>query len=662
MPAAPTTPNESKRLAALRSYNILDTATEEDFDELTELASAICSTPIALISFVDKDRQWFKSRHGLDVSETDRALSFCAHAINSPTEILEVENAKEDKRFMDNELVTGPMDITFYAGVPLVDVSGAALGSLCVIDSVQHKLNTIQRKALKILARQVIDKLELRRKVVELDNTRTRIQRLNELLVAKEREATQIIEHTPTAMALHIGEDMEIRFANKMMLGAWGKDERVFGMNFKDALPELDKLDFPTTMRQVYRKGIHYEQKEAHMLYMHYGKLKEFYYNYAFTPLKLSDGSVWGVLNTAVDVTDIVKSRIAVERAEEQLRLAVQSAQLGTWSINADTYEFDASERTKELFGFLPDEVITYEAAVNQITEEYRDKVKKTVEAAIKENRGFDMEYAITGLHNGKLRWVRATGKLYSSGDGKAAQFSGTLSDITERKQDEQRKNDFIGMVSHELKTPLTSMKGYLQIIGQRANKLGDVPIADFTKKTQRQADKMQALVTGFLDVARITEGKIHLNNDVFDINDVMRAAEDELRVNCKGAHITFRLCDSLLINGDKDKMEQVLINFINNAIKYSADEPEVTITCSKDGDNALVIVSDRGIGIPAADIPYIFDRFYRVENTHVKMISGFGIGLYICKEIIEHHGGTIGVKSEPGKGSDFWFSVPLSK
>lgn len=662
MPAAPITRNESKRLAALRSYNILDSATEEDFDELTELASAICGTPIALISFVDQDRQWFKSHHGLDVSETDRALSFCAHAINSPAEILEVEDAKHDKRFMDNELVTGPMDITFYAGVPLVDNSGAALGSLCVIDSIKHKLNNNQRKALKTLARQVIDKLELRKKVTELDSSRTRIQRLNELLLAKEREAAQIIEHSPTAMALHVGEDMTIRFANKMMLSAWGKDERVFGMTFKDALPELAKLDFPKTMRQVYRKGIHYEQKEAHMLYMQYGKIKEFYYNYAFTPLKLSDGSVWGILNTSVDVTDIVKSRIAVERAEEQLRLAVQSAELGTWSIDADTYKFIASDRTRELFGFLPDEELTYEKAVEQITEEYRDKVIITVENSIAENKNFDMEYAITGRHDGKIRWVRATGKLYASDDDNSAQFSGTLADITERKQDEQRKNDFIGMVSHELKTPLTSMKGYLQIIGLRANKLGDMQIADFTKKTQRQADRMQALVTGFLDVARITEGKIQLNNDVFDINDVMRAAEDELSVSYKGAGIIFNLCDSLLVNGDKDKIEQVLINFINNAIKYSPAEPEVTITCKKDGDNAMVIVKDKGIGIPAADIPYIFDRFYRVENNHVKMISGFGIGLYICKEIIEHHAGGIGVKSEPGKGSEFWFSIPLSE
>jgi two-component system sensor histidine kinase VicK len=661
MSTAPLPANEQERLAALYSYHILDTATEKDFDELTELASAICGTPIALISLVDKDRQWFKSHHGLDVSETDRALSFCAYAINKPDDLMQIEDAKKDKRFKDNQLVTGDPNIVFYAGVPLVDEGGNALGSLCVIDRERRQLNDMQQSALKILAAQVISKLKLRKKLLELETAGKRIHKLNALLTNKEQEAMQIIEHTPMAMALHVGEDMIIRFANKPMLKAWGKDEMVFGMSFSKALPELAALDFPRTMRQVYRKGITYEQTEAHMSYMHEGQIKEFYYNYAFIPLKLPDGSVWGILNTAHDTTKVVKSRLTVELAEERLRLAIQSADLGTFFIDTQTWDFIPSTRTKELFGYKPDEPMPYELALSQITADYRDKVKQAINAAINNGEAYDIEYPIIGHHDKVQRWVRATGKVYpSTEEGKPPFLSGTLLDITERKQDEQRKNDFIGMVSHELRSPLTSISGYIQMLNLKASKNNDEVIVDISVKAKRQVQRMLTLISGFLDAARMGEGKIKLNLKQFDMAALVKEAEEESLATVTSHQVVFKPVNYTPVEADHDKIVQVLTNFINNAVKYSPRGSTIQVACVIQTGSAYVSVSDEGMGIGPKDQPHVFDRFYRVESESMTTVKGFGIGLYICKEIIERHGGTIGVNSELGKGSTFWFTLPI--
>lgn len=160
---------DQKRLKALRQYDILDTFPEQDYDDMTRLAAIICNTPLALVSLVDKDRQWFKSRHGLGAEETHRQHSFCSHAIISPDEPFVVEDSRLDDRFKDNPLVTGAPDVIFYAGIPLKSHDGYGIGSFCVIDNVPRKLTDNQMEALKILARQVTNLLEMRRAKAEMD-------------------------------------------------------------------------------------------------------------------------------------------------------------------------------------------------------------------------------------------------------------------------------------------------------------------------------------------------------------------------------------------------------------------------------------------------------------------------------------------------------------
>ena len=169
--SAPIPTNDSTRLKVLWQYDVLDTVPEEVFDDLTDLAAHICETPIALISLVDENRQWFKSRIGTTVSETSRDVSFCAHAILNDG-LLVVPDATKDPRFKNNPLVTGPQKIRFYAGAPLITPDGHALGTLCVLDNKPRHLRAEQKQALVVLAHHVVSQLELRRHARELANAR----------------------------------------------------------------------------------------------------------------------------------------------------------------------------------------------------------------------------------------------------------------------------------------------------------------------------------------------------------------------------------------------------------------------------------------------------------------------------------------------------------
>jgi signal transduction histidine kinase len=190
---ARTPDNESERLANLDLYEILDTFPEEAFDAITSIAAHICGTPIALISLIDKDRQWFKSHHGLTVSETPRDFAFCAHAILDPDQLFVVEDAQLDNRFADNPLSTGDPNVIFYAGAPLVSREGFPLGTLCVIDNKPHTLNSEQRKALADLSNQVIAQMELRRIVKELKSKNDELCRYAHLVSHDLRSPMQSI-------------------------------------------------------------------------------------------------------------------------------------------------------------------------------------------------------------------------------------------------------------------------------------------------------------------------------------------------------------------------------------------------------------------------------------------------------------------------------------
>jgi diguanylate cyclase (GGDEF)-like protein/PAS domain S-box-containing protein len=246
---APIPANEAARLQTLDNYCVLDTQSEEVFDELTKLAASICGVPIALISLVDESRQWFKSRVGINASETPRDIAFCAHAILRPSELLEVVDAQLDNRFVDNPLVTGDPKIRFYAGAPLVAPNGLSLGTLCVIDTVPRKLNDHQKFALDYLSKVVINQLELHKSLALLRSAELKLKSHNIVLESElqqevmeryqvEVNSRQVLDAAFDAV-ITVNQDLRLTYFNyeAAVLFGYSLNEQMNGDIYKLILP-----------------------------------------------------------------------------------------------------------------------------------------------------------------------------------------------------------------------------------------------------------------------------------------------------------------------------------------------------------------------------------------------------------------------------------------
>lgn len=233
------------------------------------------------------------------------------------------------------------------------------------------------------------------------------------------------------------------------------------------------------------------------------------------------------------------------------------------------------------------------------------------------------------------------------------------LDEIEFRKQAERKKDEFISIASHELKTPLTSVKGYVQLLERSIDK-GDVPtLKKHLLKAQVQLEKLNELITDLLDISKIESGKLKFNKQPFMMDTLLHSVIEIIHQSNPEFKIIKTGTAKREIYGDEMRIEQVIINFLTNAIKYSPGTSEVHIKVEERGDHVYVGVKDFGIGINADQQKNVFEKFYRVEETAIHF-QGLGIGLYISAEIIRRHNGEVGVHSVPGEGSEFYFSIPL--
>lgn len=555
----------------------------------------------------------------------------------------EIIDVKESPVLFENEDGTIRETFVDYTYQPLTDINGNRTGVLVMSFEITDR----------VMARRLLEKY-----ADELEHTNQQLFTTNSNLARSEERFKYLIQEAPVAIGVLNGRQLVIESANEMILRIWGKSKSIVGQTLASALPELQGQPFLQLLDDVYTTGKPFYGNEVRAMLEHNGELREFFFNFVYQPITEGSVHTTDILVVAVDVTAQVNARKEVERAEEGLRMAIDAADMGSYSIDLDDCSFQPSHRLKEFFGFASEDDMPYAAAVAQIDEDFRQGFNNKVKGALNSGNRFDMEYRVTGFRDGKVRWLRGLGQVQPSG-GKNF-FTGVLHNITERKQDELRKNDFIGMVSHELKTPLTSLNALLQVANLKLKNSEDDFLAGAVGKANIQVKRMTDMINGFLNISRLESGKIHIVKQDFDINDLITEIIDEAAITVNSHSISFTPCLSGKVHADRDKISSVISNLLSNAIKYSPKGKNIMVACNTHNKEIVVSIKDEGMGIKPDDLNRIFDRYYRVESNNTRHISGFGIGLYLSSEIINRHNGKVWAESESNQGSTFYFSLPL--
>ncbi len=374
-----------------------------------------------------------------------------------------------------------------------------------------------------------------------------------------------------------------------------------------------------------------------------------------FVPLTNEKNEVYRGIIIAVDITDI---KIAEER---NLKLAaiVESTDDAVISKNLDSIITSWNKGAERMFGYTEKEMIG--ESVMKIIPKDRQDEEPVIIAQLKSVVRVDHYETKRLTRAGKLIDVSLTISPLLDSTGKVIGASKIVRDISEKKRDEQRKNDFIGMVSHELKTPLTSLTALMQVLARKLKDSEDNFVASAVSKANMQISKMAVMINGFLNVSRLESGKIMIDKKKFNLDELTTEMIDEAKLTVSSHEFEFSCNGPIPVDADRDKIGSVVSNLLSNAVKYSPRGNKITVKCELVDKEARVSVHDEGIGIKQEDINKLFERYYRVNTTQTRHISGFGIGLYLCAEIIQRHNGRIWAESKNGKGSTFYFTLPVS-
>lgn len=632
---------EPARIAALRRYQVLDTAAEPAFDDITRIAAYVTKTPIALISLVDADRQWFKSKLGLGVPETPRDLAFCAHAILNPGETLVVPDATRDHRFADNPLVTGEPDIRFYAGVPLMTPDRQALGTLCVIDRVPRELTDEQQSALEALSRLVVAQLEQGRQ-------RTQLQVL-----------TDRFQLAATAAGIGIWDwdvTNNVLIWDDTMHALYGTSPNGFGNAYEAWRSAVHPDDLAMAEGSINSalQGIH-DFTPTFRITAQDGTVKHI--RAAALVVRSHAGTATRMIGVNWDVT-------AERLAEERFQMVVEAAPSAMLMADASRAITLVNRKTEELFGYTRDELLGQPIEL-LVPERLRAQHAGHVAGffANPDARAMGVGRELFGrCKDGTEVPIEIGLNPIATPDGLFTLAS--IIEITERKrvEDELRRSNadleqFAYIASHDLQEPLRMVASYTELLGQRYRGQLDEKADKYIHYATDGARRMQGLIADLLQYSRIgSQGKplVPVAADA-----VMQRVLGTLSRQFADAGGTVDVGPLPMVYADESQLSQLFQNLVANAVKFrGANPPRVEVAAVRNGGYWTFSVKDNGIGMDMKYADRVFQMFQRLHERG--RYEGSGIGLSVAKRIVERHGGRIWLESAPDAGTTFFFTVPV--
>jgi two-component system CheB/CheR fusion protein len=361
-----------------------------------------------------------------------------------------------------------------------------------------------------------------------------------------------------------------------------------------------------------------------------------------------------------IDITERKRAIEALQESEKRFHNMSDNAPVMIWMTDQQK-RCNFLNKTWLLFRGRTMEEESGEGWYDGIHPDDSGKFREVYNTAYNNRHEFKIDYRLR-RYDGEYRWVMAHGLPRYTTNDTFTGYIGTCIDITERIDLERQKDDFMGIASHELKTPVTSIKAYAQILQQKFQMANDTTSSAMLGRLDNQIDKLTGLINTLLDVARIQSGQMDYDSHFFDVREFVTEIVEEMQRSTPKHQLATTLEASGMIFGDRSRIAQVLSNLISNAIKYSPNSDKVVIHVTKDSNNFIFAIQDFGVGIAKDMQDKIFSRFFRVSEASGNRVSGLGLGLFIASQIVKQQGGNIWLESDPEKGSRFFFSLPVKE
>ncbi len=662
MSPVPSNDAEQGRLAALGALQVMDTPSDPAIDRIVKLAADIMGVPIALVSLIDNEREWFKAKVGVDIETVVRNESICAHALTlDPHSVMVVPDTTLDPRFRDNPYVVGEPHVRFYMGALLTDRSGHNLGTLCVIDSVPRAdVTQAEIDRLKVLASLVMDELEWTATHRGLEEHR----RLLDMAETMSGVGYWRFE-VGTGDVLWSNEVYRIH----------GLDPAQFDPMLEDVVTFYHPDDRPVLQAHIAHALATGEGYEFHLRVQ---RLDGHHRNVAAraTCEVGADGKVTAIFGVFQDITEQVQALQTAERNKARYKVMTETVSDVIARIKLDGTGPYISPRIKTLLGYEPHELAGH-AAWHFIVEHDRPAMLAAFEAIANGQEEATLKHR--AVHrDGRLIWVETRLRVVRDSGGQPKDLVAAIRDISVQKALEDDltvareaaeaaasvKSEFLANISHELRTPLTSIIGFASLTQSQPDL---PPIArDYVDRVENASRALLCTVNDLLDFSKLEAGQVAIRTEPSDVADLCEATLDLFAPQAGSRDIRLRLDVHPSATGhfliDPDRVRQVLLNLVGNAVKFtSRGEISLAIEYAAATGRLSVSVTDTGEGISESKLKLLFRRFSQIDGSMTRHHGGTGLGLAICKGLVEAMGGEIGVTSRPGEGSRFWFWVPAS-